>query len=79
MLGVGFLTIDADVADFAAMGFDELFALHEHAAGPATGVIDAPFIRGQQGDQHAHHGSRGVENSPPRLPSALANLPRKYS
>ena len=45
----------------ADLGLDELFRLNEHAAGPATGVIDATFIRGQHGDQHAHYGSRGVE------------------
>jgi hypothetical protein len=35
--GVALLAVDADVAQLAAVGFDELFRLHEHAAGAAAG------------------------------------------
>ena len=33
--GVALLAVDADVAELAAVGFDEFFRLHEHAAGAA--------------------------------------------
>ena len=55
-VGVGFFPIDADIAHLAAMGFDELFRLYEHAAGPTTGVIDATLVGGQHGDQGSDAG-----------------------
>ena len=60
-IGIGFFPVHTDVAHFTAVGFDKLFRLDEHATGPAAGVIDAPFIRGQHGDQGSDYGCWGVE------------------
>ena len=57
--GVGLLAVDGDVAELAAVGFDELLALHEHAARAAAGVVDAALVRLEHLDQHAHD-ARGV-------------------
>jgi hypothetical protein len=35
--GVALLSVDADVAEFAAVGLDELLRLHEHAPLPQQG------------------------------------------
>jgi hypothetical protein len=51
----------ADVAELAAVGFDELLGLHEHAAGAAAGVVDAALVGGEHFDQQAHDAGRGVE------------------
>ena len=51
----------ADVAELAAVGFDEFFRLHEHAAGAAAGVVDAALVGGEHLDQAAHDAGRGVE------------------
>ena len=64
-VGVGFFPIDADIPHFAAVGFNELFRLDEHAAGPTTRVIDASLVRGQHGDQGSDHRCRGVELATP--------------
>jgi hypothetical protein len=53
--------IDADVAELAAVGFDELFRLHEHAAGAAGGVVDAALVGGEHLDEETHDAGRGVE------------------
>ncbi len=58
---VALLAVDADVADAAAVGLNELLALHEHAARAAAGVVDAALVRGQHLDQQAHHAARRVE------------------
>ena len=58
---VRFLAVDADVADFAAVGLDELFRLDEHAAGAAARVIDPALVRGQHLDQHTDHAAGRVE------------------
>ena len=42
--GVALLAVDADVAEPAAVGFDEFFRLHEHAAGAAAGIVNAAFV-----------------------------------
>ena len=42
--GVRFLAVNGDVAQLAAVGFDELFRLHEHAAGADCGVVDAACV-----------------------------------
>jgi len=65
--GVGFLAVDAHVAQLAAVGFDELFALHEHAARAAAGVIHLAMVRGEHRDQRLHDAGRRVE-----LPALLA-------
>jgi len=58
---VRFLAVDADVADFATVGLDELFRLNKHAAGTAAGVIDAAFIRRKHFDKQAHDTTRRIE------------------
>ena len=45
----------------AAVGFHELFGLHEHAAGAAGGVVDAALVGSEHLDQEAHHAVWGVE------------------
>src|SRR5438477_3047420 len=42
--GVALLTVDADVAELAAVGFDEFFRLDEHATGTAAGIVNAAFV-----------------------------------
>ena len=59
--GVALLAVDRDVAELAAVGFDEFFRLHEHAAGAAGGVVDAAFVGGEHLDEAAHDAGRGVE------------------
>jgi hypothetical protein len=43
----------------AAVGLDELLALHEHAARAAARVEHAALVGREHLDQHAHH-ARGV-------------------
>ncbi len=64
---VGFLAVDGDVSQLAAVGLDELLAADEHAARAAAGVVDAALVGGEHLDQHAHHARGRVE-----LPAALA-------
>jgi hypothetical protein len=45
---VGFLAVDGDVAELAAVGFDELFAADEHTTRAAAGVVDAAFVGREQ-------------------------------
>ena len=59
--GVALLAVDADVAELAAVGFDELLRLHEHAAGAAAGIVDAALVRREHLDQQAHDAARRVE------------------
>ena len=59
--GVALLAVDADVAELAAVGFDEFFRLHEHAAGTAAGIVDAAFVGSEHLDEEAHDALRGVE------------------
>ena len=59
--GVALLAVDGDVAELAAVGFDEFFRLHEHAAGAAGGVADAALVGGEHVDEAAHNAGRGVE------------------
>ena len=61
--GVALLAVDADVAELAAVGFDEFFRLHKHAAGAAGGVVDAAFVRGEHLDEAAHNAGRSVKLS----------------
>src|SRR5438034_9578196 len=56
--GVALLTVDADVAEPAAVGFDEFFRLHEHAAGAAAGIVDAAFIGSEHLDEQSHDALR---------------------
>jgi hypothetical protein len=55
------LTVDADVAELAAVGFDEFFRLHEHAAGTAAGIVNAAFVRSEHLDEETHDALRSVE------------------
>src|SRR5437899_11328095 len=59
--GVALLTVDADVAELAAVGFDELFRLHEHAAGTAAGIVNATFVRSEHLDEKTYDSLRSVE------------------
>ena len=59
--GVAFLTVDADIAELAAVGFDEFFRLHEHAAGTAAGIVNAAFVRSEHLDEKTHDALRRVE------------------
>jgi hypothetical protein len=41
---VRLLAVDGNVSQLAAVGFDELFAADEHAAGTAAGVVDTSLV-----------------------------------
>ena len=53
--GVGVLAVDGDVVDAPGMALDELGGLHEHAAGAAAGVVDAPLVGLQDLHERLHH------------------------
>src|SRR2546430_9094286 len=59
--GVALLTVDADVAELAAVGFDEFFRLHEHAAGTAAGVVNAAFVGSEHLDEETHDALRSAQ------------------
>ena len=59
--GVVLLAVDADVAEPAAVGFDEFFRLHEHAAGTAAGIVNAAFVGREHFDEKTDDALRGVE------------------
>src|SRR5947207_6031565 len=59
--GVALLTVDADVAELAAVGFDEFFRLHEHAAGTAARIVDAAFVWSEHFDEESNDALRCVE------------------
>src|SRR5437870_13577497 len=59
--GVALLAVDADVAELAAMGFDEFFRLHEHAARTAAGIVNPAFVGSEHLDEESHDALRGVE------------------
>ena len=59
--GVALLAVDADVAEPAAVGFDELLRLHEHAARAAAGIVDAAFVRREHLDEEPDDALRRVE------------------
>ena len=59
--GVGLLAVDGDVARVAAVGFDELVGLHEHAARAATGVVDAVLVGFEHFDEDADDAARRIE------------------
>src|SRR5438552_8021378 len=59
--GVALLTVDADVAELAAVGFDEFFRLHEHAAGTATGVVNTAFVGSEHLNEETNDALRSVE------------------
>ena len=58
--GVALLAVDADVAELAAVGFDELLRLHEHAAGAAAGVVDAALVGREHLDEAGARRTDGV-------------------
>jgi len=58
---IGFLAVDAEVGAASAVGFDEFFGLHEHAARPATRVKDAAFVRLDHFDEELDDRLRCVE------------------
>src|SRR6266508_1588730 len=45
----------------AAVGFDEFFGLHEHAAGTAAGIVNAAFVRSEHLDEETHDALRRIE------------------
>src|SRR5213080_3809171 len=59
--GVALLTVDTDVAELAAVGFDEFFRLYEHAAGTAAGIVNAAFVGSEHLDEESHDTLRCVE------------------
>ena len=59
--GVTLLAEDLEVAVAAAVFDEEAFALDEHAAGAAGGVVDGAAGGGEHGDEQADDGPRGVE------------------
>src|SRR5205807_6611035 len=59
--GVALLAVDADVAELAAVGFDEFFRLHEHATGTAAGIVNAAFVRSEHLDEKTYDSLRSVE------------------
>src|SRR5438309_3476720 len=59
--GVALLTVDADVAELAAVGFDEFFRLYKHAAGTAAGIVNAAFVGGEHLDEESHDALRSIE------------------
>src|SRR5437588_9385255 len=59
--GVALLTVDGDVAELAAVRFDEFFRLHEHAAGTAARVVNTAFVWSEHLDEEAHDALRSVE------------------
>src|SRR5437764_9692336 len=59
--GVALLAVDADVAEPAAVGFDEFFRLHEHAAGTAAGIVNAAFVRSEHLDEETDDALRSVK------------------
>ena len=65
--GIRLLAVDREVADAAAVGEDELLALHEHAAGAAARIVDAALVRLDHLDKEPDNGLRRVE-----LATALA-------
>ena len=58
---VRFLAVDGEVVNEAGVGGDELFALDEHGAGAAAGVVDAAFVGGEHFNQDADDVGGGVE------------------
>ena len=67
------LTVNADVADTSAVGFYELFTLHEHAAGTATGIEHAAFVWREHFNKHLNHATGRVE-LPALLPLGAGEL-----
>ncbi len=53
---VGFLSVDRNVAQFAAMGFNKPFRLHKHAAGAATSVVDLAVMGVEDSNQQFNNG-----------------------
>ena len=58
---VAFLPVDGNIVDAALVFFDKLFRLHEHAAGTATWIEYAPFVRFEHIHQQFDDAARGVE------------------
>ncbi len=57
--GVALLAVDGEVAEFAAVGLDELLALDEEAAGAACGIVDAALVGLEHLDDEGDDGFRG--------------------
>lgn len=61
------MAVDGHIAQLAAMVFDELFGLHEHAARPAAGVVNLALGWREHGHQCFDNAGGRVE-----LPAPLA-------
>ena len=61
--GVALLAVDADVAELAAVGFNEFFRLHEHAARAAARVEDAALVGREHRDEELHDAAGRIELS----------------
>jgi hypothetical protein len=59
--GIRFLTVDGNIANPTAMLSDESFALHEHAAGPTTGIVNAALMWFDHLHEQADHTTRRIE------------------
>ena len=59
--GIRLLSVDADVAQLAAVSLDELFALHEESAGAVAGVVNAALVGREHEHEELVHALRGVE------------------
>ena len=59
--GIGFLSVDGNVADTTAVFFDEFFRLNKHASGAATWVIDTALVRCEHFNKNANNAARRVE------------------
>src|ERR1051325_1377974 len=59
--GVALLPVDADVAEPAAVGFDEFFRLHEHAAGTAARIVNAASVGSEHLNEETDDALRCVE------------------
>ena len=60
---VALLSVDADIANPAAVFEDKFFRLHEHAARTAAGIIDAAFVGAEHFHNNPNHAAWGVELS----------------
>src|SRR5258705_10270825 len=59
--GVALLPVDADVAAVAAVGFNEFFGLHEHAAGTAARSVDSAFIGAEHLEEATKDAGRRIK------------------
>ena len=71
---IGFLTVDADVADAPLVLGDKFFALYKHTTTATAGVKHAPFVGLEHFDQQLDDGAWGV-----KLPTLFALSQREFA